>query len=150
MIIDTLKNAHKYTGIHPSFAVAFDYISKVDLNTVEIDSYDIDGTNIYAFVSNKQGLTVAESTAKFECHNKHIDIQLCIGTGEKFGWKPREKCTTQKGDYNPQKDVLYYADAPDTFFELSFGQFVIFFPEDVHAPMIGTGNVKKFVVKVKI
>jgi beta-galactosidase beta subunit len=48
------------------------------------------------------------------------------------------------------KDVLFYDDAPDMFFQLTNLQFAIFFPEDVHAPMIGEGNIKKMVIKVKI
>ena len=40
--------------------------------------------------------------------------------------------------------------APDMFFQLTNGQFAIFFPEDVHAPMIGEGNIKKMVIKVAI
>lgn len=36
------------------------------------------------------------------------------------------------------------------FFELCAGQFVIFLPEDVHAPGIGDGEIKKLVIKVKI
>jgi YhcH/YjgK/YiaL family protein len=35
------------------------------------------------------------------------------------------------------------------FFQLTDGQFAIFFPEDVHAPMIGVGEIKKLVVKVR-
>jgi beta-galactosidase beta subunit len=35
------------------------------------------------------------------------------------------------------------------YFELTNKQFAIFFPEDVHAPMIGKGNIKKMVIKVK-
>jgi beta-galactosidase beta subunit len=35
------------------------------------------------------------------------------------------------------------------YFELTDNQFAIFFPEDVHAPMIGEGVIKKLVVKVK-
>jgi beta-galactosidase beta subunit len=46
--------------------------------------------------------------------------------------------------------VLFYADAPDMYFGLQQNQFVIFFPEDVHAPMIGDGTIKKLVIKVKI
>ena len=67
-----------------------------------------------------------------------------------MGWKPRSACTQPKGDYNEEKDVLFYADAPDTFFHLQAGQFTIFFPEDVHAPMIGTGKIRKLVIKVPV
>jgi biofilm protein TabA len=36
------------------------------------------------------------------------------------------------------------------YFQLTDGQFGIFYPEDVHAPMIGEGEIKKLVFKVKI
>ena len=49
------------------------------------------------------------------------------------------------------KDVLFYDDAPDMYFQLTDGQFAIFFPEDVHAPMIGgDAEIKKLVIKVKL
>ncbi|MBC7828958.1 MAG: YhcH/YjgK/YiaL family protein [Chitinophagaceae bacterium] len=150
MIIDTIKNAEKYYCVHPLFAKAFEYIRSVDLSTLEDGKYEIDGNNLRAIVTNKIGMTAAESSAKFECHDQHIDIQLCMKGVEKLGWKPREACIEQKGDYNPDKDVAYYNDAPDMYFELKDGQFAIFYPEDVHAPMIGQDLIKKMVIKVKL
>ena len=150
MIIDTLQNAGKYFSVHPLFQQAFEYISKTDLNAIEMGKYEIDSDKLKAIYSNKNGITAAESTAKFECHNKHIDIQVCINGEEDFGWKPREKCLLPNGDYNAEKDVQLYHDAPDMFFRLTNGQFVILFPEDVHAPMIGTAAIKKLVIKAKI
>jgi YhcH/YjgK/YiaL family protein len=155
MIIDTLSNSDKYNILHPSFAKAFEYIKSQNLATIEDGKFEIvhrtpDGDNLRAIVSNKKGMTAAESSAKFECHNKHIDIQLCIKGKEKFGWKSRSGCKEQKGEYNAEKDVVFYSDAPDMYFELTDNQFAIFFPEDVHAPMIGEGEIKKMVIKIKI
>lgn len=150
MIIDTLDNAAKYFSVHPLFEQAFAYLNSTDLENTEGGTYIIDGDNLKVIFSNKQGMTVEQSTAKFECHNKHIDIQLCINGLETFGWKPRATCVLPKGDYNPEKDVLFYNDKPDMFFQLTNNQFVILFPEDVHAPMISEGAVKKLVIKVKI
>jgi YhcH/YjgK/YiaL family protein len=150
MIVDTLKNASKYYNVHPLFAPAFDYILTTDLGLAETGRSDIDGDNLKAIFSSKKGMTAAESLAKFECHNKHIDIQVCIRGTEQFGWKPRENCTIENGGYNAEKDVQLYSDEPDMFFQLTDGQFAIFFPEDVHAPMIGDNEIKKLVIKVKI
>lgn len=155
MIIDTIKNASKYYSVHPLFAKAFDYIRSTDLVNTADGKYEIDGDPstgswLRAIFSNKKGVSVADSVAKFECHNKHIDIQLCIAGDEQMGWKPREKCISPNGGYNEEKDVQLYHDQPDTFFRLTDGQFVIFFPEDVHAPMIGDDLIKKLVIKVKI
>ncbi len=150
MIVDTLQNAPKYFSNHPLFQKAFDYINKTDLQNTEPGRYEIDGDNLKAIISNKKGMTAAESTAKFECHDKYIDIQLCIHGVEQIGWRPREKCRTPNGGYNEEKDVHFYHDPPDMYFQLRDGQFAIFFPEDVHAPMIGEGEIKKLVIKVKL
>jgi biofilm protein TabA len=150
MIIDSVKNASKYYGVHPLFEKAFAYIQSTDLANSIDGKYEIDGDNLRAIISNKKGVTAAESVAKFECHNKHIDIQLCVNGNEEMGWKPREKCVTPNGGYNEEKDVQLYSDQPDTYFKLTDGQFAIFFPEDVHAPMIGDAPIKKLVIKVKI
>ncbi len=150
MIIDTINNASKYYSVHPLFEKAFQYINSQDLANLADGKYEIEGDNLKAIISNKNGMTAEESASKFECHNRYIDIQLCIKGKENFGWKPRENCTTEKGEYNPEKDVLLYNDAPEMYFQLRDNQFVIFFPEDVHAPMIGEGPIKKLVIKVKI
>ena len=149
MIIDTLKNASKYYSAHPLFAKAFEYICQTDLANAADGKSDI-SDGLKAIFSNAPGKTKETSLAKFECHNKNIDIQVCIKGAETIGWKPREKCVTPNGDYNAEKDVQFYNDAPDTFFQLTDGQFAIFFPEDVHAPMIGDGEIKKLVIKVRI
>jgi YhcH/YjgK/YiaL family protein len=149
MIIDTLDNAAKYSSVHPLFAKAFEFLYSIDLKNIEVGKYEISEGLNYVVVE-KEGMTAEESTAKFECHNKHIDIQLCIRGKEKLGWKPRNDCKSLKAEYNVEKDVLFYNDSPDTFFELTDNQFVIFFPEDVHAPMIADGIIKKLIVKVRI
>jgi biofilm protein TabA len=148
MIIDHLDNAEKYFNVHPLFAKAFHYITAQNLETIEVGKYEIDGKNLNASVSLKDGLK--KEDAKFEAHNNHIDIQVCPMGTEQIGWKPRSKCNDVKVDYNAEKDVTFFNDKPDTYFDLQQGQFAIFFPEDVHAPMIGEGPIKKLVVKVKL
>jgi len=83
-----------------------------------------------------------------ECHNQHIDIQLCL-VKEKIGWKCRCTCTSGKEKYDPEKDVLFFSDTPDMYLQLRENQFAIF-PRHVHKPMIGKGNIKKLVIKVRI
>lgn len=149
MIIDTIKNANKYFSAHPLLERAFQYINETDLLNIEVGKADI-AEGLKAIISDGQGKTKEESLKKFECHDKNIDIQLCIRGEETIGWKPREKCHIPNGDYNTEKDVRFFNDQPDMYFNLTDGQFVILFPEDVHAPMIAEGNVKKLVIKVRI
>jgi len=148
MIIDSLENADRYIGLHKGFAKAFEFIKNQNLGTIAVGKYPIDGTDIHASVSAKEGVTAAD--AKFEAHDHYMDIQVCPEGAEQIGWKPRSECHQPKGDYNAEKDVTFFNDQPDMYFQLKAGQFAIFFPEDVHAPMIGEGTIKKLVVKVKI
>jgi biofilm protein TabA len=151
MIIDSLANASKYTSLHPLFAKALEYIKATNLVQIEPGKYDI-SEGLKAIISEKPGMSAAESIAKFECHNKNIDIQFCVKGKETIGWKPRQNCTAPKGEYNPEKDVSFYNDVPDMYFQLTTNQFAIFFPEDVHAPMIAVDEepIRKLVIKVKI
>lgn len=151
MIIDTISNASKYFSVHPLFEKAFAFIQETNLRQAPDGKSDI-AEGLKAIFSNKPGMTAEASVSKFECHNKNIDIQLCIQGVETIGWKPREKCVVQNGDYNPDKDVQLYHEQPDMYFQLTAGQFAIFFPEDVHAPMIGDGvtGIKKLVIKVRV
>lgn len=148
MIIDTLANASKYVSLHPLFAKAFAYIQQTDLLNAPDGKLDI-SEGLKAIYSNAPGKARETSLTKFECHDRNIDIQVCISGTETIGWKPREKCNIKKGEYDPEKDVSFFGDVPDMFFQLTDGQFAIFFPEDVHAPMIGEGEIKKLVIKVK-
>jgi biofilm protein TabA len=150
MIIDSLINAQKYTKLHPLFTQAFEFIqSHGDFeNTTENTFEIIDG--LKAFVAELEGVSKEKSLEKFECHNQNIDIQYCIKGTETFGWKPREQAKNLKGTYNSEKDVSFYDDVPDMYFQLNAGQFAVFFPEDVHAPGIGDSKFKKLVIKVRV
>lgn len=149
MIIDSLHNAAKYYSLHPNFKKAFDYVNQNDLSKLETGSFEI-SEGLKIIVITGEGTTREESIKGFECHDKNIDIQISVKGPETYAWKPREKCTRPNGDYSDEKDVRFFHDAPDMYFQLREKQFAILFPEDVHAAMIGEGLLKKIVFKVKI
>ncbi|SHL98576.1 YhcH/YjgK/YiaL family protein [Flavobacterium chilense] len=149
MIVDSLQNASKYFGLHPNFKKAFDYVNQNDISILEEGAFEI-AEGLKVIVIAGEGATREESIKGFECHDKNIDIQISIQGPETFAWKPREKCVSPNGDYSDERDVRFFHDKPDMFFELQEKQFAILFPEDVHAAMIGEGTLKKIVIKVKI
>ncbi len=150
MIIDDLSNISKYKLVHPNFEKAFEYLTTTNFESIAPGKYEIQGEAIFAMIVNDNGVPMLESTAQFECHNKYIDIQYVFGGLETVGYKSRLTCVEPRGEYDDKKDVLFYEDAPDFFFKLYPGQFGIYFPDDVHAPMIGDGNIKKVVMKIKV
>ena len=150
MILDDLTNISKYKNVHPRFEKAFEYLTTTQFEDVKPGKYEIDGDHIYAMVVNDDGVAMLDSTSEFECHNTYIDIQYVFGGLETVGYKSRLTCVEPRGEYDAKKDVLFFEDAPDFFFKLNPGQFGIYFPDDVHAPMIGEGKIKKVVVKIRV
>lgn len=148
MIIDHIENAARYESLHPSFKIAFNYLKQS--NKESLDGLVDENAGVKFFPYKGEGKTKKVSLETFECHDKNIDIQLCITGTEGFFWKPRAKCVQENGEYDEEKDVRFFNDEPDTYFELQANQFVIFFPEDVHAPMISNQNLDKIVVKVLV
>ncbi len=149
MIIDQLSQLQKYNHLHPTFKKAVAFIESNDLDLLNPGEITIDET-LRIIVIHEELIPKETSIAAFECHNLNIDIQIILEGTETVGWKPRNSCHSPKGEYSPEKDVLFFNDEPDMFFQLKKSQFGIYFPNDVHAPMIGSGNVKKIVIKVSV
>ncbi|MCX6138768.1 MAG: YhcH/YjgK/YiaL family protein [Ignavibacteriales bacterium] len=146
MILSDKKDMMRYVGLHPRFAAAFEFLAKTDLAAHPIESHVIDGKNIYANFSFGKGKT--KHDARLEAHKVYIDIQYLIEGTEEIGWKELDHCMEIQNPYKEEKDVMFYADAPETWLKLVAGQFAIFFPEDAHAPVVSDDNVHKVVVKV--
>ena len=110
--------------------------------------HELDGKDIYVNVMEPELKKPAD--AKLELHDAYIDIQVLIrGEQETFGWSERADLRKPLGEFDAGKDIRFFDDEPQTFYTLRPGQFTIFFPEDGHAPMIGEGNVRKIIVKVR-
>jgi len=147
MILDRLDNAEQYARLNDAFAAAFRFLRRVDLARLPPGRHGIDGDRVYAVVANDKARRREE--AKLEAHRKYIDIQFVISGNEEMGWKPLKSCGAVSVAYNPEKDIEFLAGSPDTWITVAPGSFVIFFPEDAHAPLVGAGTIHKVVVKVK-
>lgn len=148
MILDSLACSEHYESLHPLFKKVFKILKSIALNEAETTRFDIDGSNAYYMVQNVE--LNSPDNLKLEAHRQYIDIQVPIDSVETFGWSAISECQHPTEEYNEQKDVILYDDSPKTYFQVTPGQFVIFFPEDAHAPCIGSGTTKKVVVKVHV
>ena len=148
MVIDTLKNAAQYTALHPLFAKAFEFLTSQDLGALEPGKHPIDGDNMWANIMHAPLKDL--QTANMEVHDKYIDIQVVIKGKETHGWIARSACKNPRGEMNTEKDVLFFDDTATTYVTLYDGEFAIFFPEDGHQPMIGEGEIRKCIIKVRV
>ena len=148
MILGSLKNTSTIEKYHPLFKKAFDYVKNTDFSVLEDGKIEIEGANLFLVLSKITGKSEIEAVT--EAHHKYIDIQIPLTANETFGWIPLEKCTEIKSSYDEQKDLIFFANEPTYFIGVEDGDFLIFFPEDGHAPGIGEGEIRKIIVKVRV
>lgn len=148
MILDTLANADRYAALNKRFPRAFEFLRRTDLKALAPGRYPIDGENIVAIVEKVAGRS--RDAAKLECHRKYIDIQLVLDGTDEMGWKPLCDCREPLADYHVEKDIQFFRDAPASWIATPPGAYCIFFPEDAHAPLVATGEIRKVIVKVAV
>jgi biofilm protein TabA len=146
MILDTLARADRYSGVHPLFVRAFEFLRNTDLKALAPGKHDIQGEQLFAIVEACTGRTRAE--AKLECHRRYIDIQLVLEGLDEMGWKPLGECTEPATDYDAARDLRFFNDAPVSWIATPPGSFCVFFPDDAHAPLVSRGMIRKVVVKL--
>ncbi len=147
-IVDRLENYRKYTNLHPGFEKAFSFLSQKDIARLELKKHVIDGENIFCPLSKNAGKT--RDQAVLEAHRKYIDIQYVISGDEEIGYRPTAECLNEKDPYNTDKDIIFFDDRPSHWLKVPAGSFVIFFPQDAHAPLASSGELHKAVVKIKL
>jgi len=148
MIFSALSQADRYTTLHPLFARAFDYMRNTDLHALTAGSHPIIDKQLFVIVEEAQGRSRDE--AKLECHRKYIDIQLVLEGNDEMGWKPLADCRQPVGDYSSERDIRFFYDAPASWISTPPDAFCIFFPEDAHAPLVGSGKIRKLIFKIAV
>ena len=150
MIFDKLNNAKPYYKLDENLKKGFEFLLNNDLKSLNEGKYEILGDKIFANIQSL--LTKDKSDKKWEAHRKYIDIQYVITGNECMGYGIYENFkNTEK--YNEDKDVEFLEGKQYNYINVKEGEFVIFYPNDVHAPMLSvqkSENIKKAIVKIAI
>ena len=152
MITSTLSQLHWYTIISPNFEKAIQYVLATDFSSLETGKYPIDGDTVFAIVNEYTTKPLSECDP--ESHQDYADIQIMISGAEKFGWLPLTD-QVPGNPYDEERDVAFYSLAEEdlNYITVKAGQFILFFPTDIHQPEVFVRQpdlVKKVVVKVAV
>ena len=152
MVIDHVRNWEAYASLHGKFREGFAFIRRAVEEDLPAGKYELDGDALY--VSIQEYTSKEEAVAKFEGHQRYIDIQYIASGAEvmKFGDIIK---LTETIPYDPMKDCAFFEDPNGATGSavLGAGEFAIFFPQDIHKPGLCNGTpapVKKILVKVKL
>ncbi len=148
MILATVANADRYAALHILFPRAIKFMRDTNMLALEPGIHPIVGDDLFAIVENADGRSRAD--AQLECHRRYIDIQLVLEGTDEMGWKALADCHNPVSDYSAEKDIQFFHDTPATWIATPPGAFCIFFPEDAHAPLASTGNIRKVIFKIAV
>lgn len=148
MIFDTLANAGCYAALHPLFPRAFDFLRNTDLAGLAPGRFAIEGERLRAIVERAAGRS--REAARLECHRQFIDIQYVLAGTDEMGWRALDECREPLAEYQAEKDIQFFKDAPASWIVTPPGAFCIFFPEDAHAPLVSAGEIHKVILKVAV
>lgn len=146
MILDSINHIQRYASINPNFVKAINFV-RDNADTIAVGKYVLDGEDLFVMIVETD-LKDAKD-AKMEAHLKYIDIQIVLEGTESYAWRSIDECVTPLSPFDTEHDIIFYSDQPTATVTANKGQFVIFFPEDGHAPLIGSGRIRKAIVKVR-
>lgn len=150
MVMDQIRNAQAYYGLHPLMKEAFAFIRSFCENPLADGRYELCGDRLYAMVSNYQPGPREEPC--YEAHDRYIDIQ-CMISGSEYQWYAARDQVSVSVPYEEEKDIGFYKyDGAGSRLHLTAGSFAIYFPQDAHLPSMEDGIAKectRIVVKVK-
>lgn len=146
MILDKIENLVKYASVNPLFPKVVEYIGKTDMASQPEGKVFIEGKDLFVNYSVAKGKGVDE--ARIESHDKMIDIQIPLSCPETMGYTPR--ANLPEAAYNAEKDITFYEGRAEKYITVQPGEFVIFFPQDGHAPCISDEEkIVKVIFKIK-
>ena len=150
MIFDSLANCEQYYNL-ANLKEGFEFLKNTDLKNLTEGSYKIDGDRIFANVQFL--ITKPKEDKKWEVHRKYIDIQYVIKGSECMGFGLLDDFKTVKEAYDENRDVEFLDGEKYSFINVKEGNFTVFYPNDVHAPMLSVDkaeDIKKVIVKIAI
>lgn len=153
MIFGYIKDWNKRDLYHQdAFLKAFEFLANKENELLPCGEYEIIGRDVYAIVMEMVTEPIEDRAP--EAHEKYIDIQYIVSGSEKMGFSKWSDQLVVINNWLKDKDVVLYAnEVPnESFVVLTPGDYVVFYPEDVHRPLCMVKSpemVKKIVIKIR-
>jgi YhcH/YjgK/YiaL family protein len=148
MLLTTLSDSARYEALYPGLAAALAYLRRPDLATLPPGRQSVESDQLYAIVEQRPA--VGREQAVLEVHRRYIDVQYTVSGAEVMGWRALAECTQPRDAFDEARDVGFFEGAPLVWLPVPPGHLAVFFPEDAHAPLAGSGPLHKVIMKVAV
>lgn len=130
---------------------AVDEVKRRVTDQMPVGRYDIDGDQLFFLVS--EDMSERRELLQAEFHQRYLDIQIVLQgrEGMVFSCQPAGKPET---DWLADKDIAFLPEGrQEKMVVLEEGDFVVFWPGEVHKPLCAVGEpalLRKVVVKMRM
>lgn len=146
MILANPADSPRYEALHPLFKQVFDYIKANDLSKVPAGRIELDTDKLFINVVDTE--LISPNSAKLEAHRKYIDIHVPITQAELIGCAHISEVGESEAPFDEEGDFALYTYPRPLWLLVKPGEFLVVYPEDTHAPLVGKGAQRKLIVKV--
>lgn len=147
MIIGNIH--HLQSWLPDALRQAIEHVKAHVSASTPLGKHDIDGNNLFYLISEDS--TEAQAERRAEYHARYLDIQIVLRGQEGMTFSTLSAGEPQT-DWLADKDIAFLAEgAQEKTVILNEGDFVVFYPGEVHKPLCAVGapaKVRKAVVKV--
>ena len=149
MIIGNIH--HLQSWLPDALRQAIEHVKAHVSESTPLGKHDIDGNNLFYLISEDS--TEAQTERRAEYHARYLDIQIVLRgqEGMTFSTLPPGTPAT---DWLADKDIAFLPEGgQENTVVLSEGDFVEFWPGEVHKPLCAVGapaKVRKVVVKMLV
>ncbi|MCU7785100.1 YhcH/YjgK/YiaL family protein [Lelliottia amnigena] len=149
MIVGNIHNLQSW--LPEELRQAIEHVKAHVTDATTPGKHDIDGNNLFYLVSEDMTQPFAERRAEY--HARYLDIQIVLKgqEGMTFSTLPHG---TPDTDWLADKDIAFLPEGEqEKTVVLNEGDFVVFYPGEVHKPLCAVGapaQVRKVVVKMLV
>ncbi|WP_312629380.1 YhcH/YjgK/YiaL family protein [Scandinavium sp.] len=142
---------HIHSWLPSELRQVIEHVKAHVTDATPLGKHDIDGNRLFYLISEDSTGPFADRRAEY--HAKYLDIQIVLKgqEGMTFSTQPAGKPDT---DWLSDKDIAFLPEGvQEKTVVLSEGDFVVFYPGEVHKPLCAVGKpakVRKAVVKMLV
>ncbi|MFP2239455.1 YhcH/YjgK/YiaL family protein [Pseudescherichia vulneris] len=142
---------HLHSWLPQELRDAIEHVKAHVTDATPLGKHDIDGNRLFYLISEDTTEPLAARRAEY--HARYLDIQIILKgqEGMTFSTQP---AGTPDTDWLADKDIAFLPEGvQEKTVVLSEGDFVVFYPGEVHKPLCAVGTpakVRKAVVKMLV
>ena len=150
MITGNIRDIDNIHQFNPVVKMAMkDILANMDKALTTCCRHEVMGRDLYWYSESREGCDCVEVAPEF--HDQYVDVEVVLKGQETIGYSENNQYESVTDDHILDQDFATVDGVPDEkYLSLQDGDFAIFYPGDVHRPLVGADEdmVHRAVIKI--